>query len=212
MASQQLGLLQTTRINAPQNSNSLSRLGQVDDRTQPSFVTLKSETERNIVQSRYWMRQFAPIDNNPPSQDRRLDNQQTTSEPNPPTVTGEVIAEQDVDNHTADINFRIVNTSGSAIRKVCEETYDKKLSNEIGTFDKHIRNFETTVSSIRRIHVSLDDVLVHLANLDKKPDSQPRVEDEIVNAMKEIRHELNTVMEHSFADNAQRACTIDAGN
>lgn len=48
--------------------------------------------------------------------------------------------------------------------------------------------------------------------MDKKPDSHPRVDDEIVNAVKYIRHDLNRVMEASWTANAQRVRTVDDGN
>lgn len=89
--------------------------------------------------------------------------------------------------------------------------YDKKLSNEMGTFENRIRRFETAVSSIPRIHVSLDSDLALLGNLDKKLDSQPQVNDYIFIAMREIRHNLNTATNSSSAANFQRFRTLDAG-
>lgn len=51
-----------------------------------------------------------------------------------------------------------------------------------------------------------------VAYLDKKPDAEPRVNDDIVTAVGEILHGLNTVMEYSSAANAQRFRNLDAGN
>lgn len=65
---------------------------------------------------------------------------------------------------------------------------------------------------IYQTHVALEDVLARRADLDKKLDSQLRFEDEIIDAVKEICHDLNTFMEHSSATNAQRVRTIDFCN
>lgn len=82
----------------------------------------------------------------------------------------------------------------------------------MGTLDKRICNVETAVSSIPWIHVSLVDVLASLANLDKKLDSRPQVDDETVIAVNEIRHELNIVIECSSAANSKGLQTIDFCN
>lgn len=55
-------------------------------------------------------------------------------------------------------------------------------------------------------------VLRRLSNLDKKPYSQPWVDDDIANAFKDNRHDFNVVMESSSAANSQHVRTIDAGN
>lgn len=119
-------------------------------------------------------------------------------------------AEENIDIHSSNSNVRLANPPGPFVRDVCEERYDEKFSNDMETFDNGIRNFETAVSSIRQIHVAFDDYFASLVSLDKKPDSQPCVEDDIVNTVKEIRQDLTTVMESSFAANAQRVQTVDA--
>lgn len=63
------------------------------------------------------------------------------------------------------------------------------------TFYNRIRNVATAVSSTSRMHISLEDVVARLANADKNRNSQPRVDDGNVNTAKEIRHDLNNVME-----------------
>lgn len=82
----------------------------------------------------------------------------------------------------------------------------------MGRFENHIRNVETTVSSIPRTQVSSDDVLERLAILDKKIDSQPLIECEIINSVEETDHELQIFMVSSSAANAQRVCTINDGD
>lgn len=120
--------------------------------------------------------------------------------------------EEDVNNHSVYRNLRNIDQTGTSVREVCEETYHKKLSDEMVTFDNRISNVENAVSSMQRIHVSLGDVLELPANLGKKQDSQPQVNDDIVTTVREIRHDLNTVMEFSSAANAQRVNTLDEGN
>lgn len=96
------------------------------------------------------------------------------------------------------------------MREVCEDTDDKKLSNEIGTCENHICNVENIVSSISQIHFAFHEVLKRLANLNKKPDFEPQANDDIVTAMTYIHHDLNTVMESPSAANAQLVRIFDA--
>lgn len=81
------------------------------------------------------MSQVAPIDEDPPTQDHGSDNQQLAFDPNSHAVIVEANAEKDVNNHQVDGNVRNNNQHASYVRAVSKETYDKKLSNEMGTFD-----------------------------------------------------------------------------
>lgn len=102
--------------------------------------------------------------------------------------------------------------SVSSVCEVCAEMSDKTFSNEMGTFDKRICNIEDAVSSIPRTHVTVDDFLASLPNLEMNPDSQHQINDDIANVVREIRHDLNTVMESLYAANAQHVCTPDERN
>lgn len=158
-------------------------------------MTLNSELESNIVRRRSPISTVAPIDENPLTDDSRSDDKRTTSEQKQPGVASEVDAEKGIYNQTANFNVSIVKQPGWSVLELYEDTYDKNLSNEMRTFDDLIRNVKTAVSSIPGIHFSFNYFLERLDNLDKKPDYHPLLYYGIVNALMEISHDLNTLME-----------------
>lgn len=121
-------------------------------------------------------------------------------------------AQQNVVNHPVDSNFQSFDPPGLSVFHVCEKKYSKKSSKDMRSFENTFGNVENADYSIPRIHFVLDDVLACMDNLEKKPESQSLLDEGIVNAVKEIRHELNIIMESSYAASDQCVRNIDAGN
>lgn len=74
---------------------------------------------------------------------------------------------------------------GSSICQIGEDRYVKKAVNKMRTFDNLVCNVENTVSSIPKIHVSLDGILARLASFGEEARfTTPQVNYNIINAMR----------------------------